>query len=183
MGSPHSASPIHAPGRALLALGLAGVLALGLLVPADASSHREAPMIAEDPAADNTDLYAFVPPDDPDSVTLIANWSGFQEPGGGPNYFKFGDDVLYEINVDNDGDAVEDVTYQFRFSTTTVDPNSFLYATGPITSIEDTTWNRPQTYTITKVEDGASTALGSGLLTPPSNAGPRSTPDYESLAA
>ncbi|MDP9020261.1 MAG: DUF4331 domain-containing protein, partial [Actinomycetota bacterium] len=101
-------------------------------------------MIAEDFPADNTDVYAFVAPDDPDSVTLIANWFGFQEPGGGPNYFKFGDDVLYEIKVDNNGDAVEDVTYQFRFSTTTVDPNSFLYATGPITSIEDPTWNRPQ---------------------------------------
>jgi hypothetical protein len=171
-------SRLSAP-RLVLAAGLSGVLALGLLASADGSSHREAPMIAEDPAADNTDVYAFVPPDDPDTVTLIANWNGFQEPGGGPNYFKFGDDVLYEIKVDSDGDAVEDVTYGFRFSTTTVDPNSFLYATGPITSIEDDTWNRPQRYTVTR----NGTEIASNLLTPPANVGPRSTPDYESLAA
>ncbi len=136
-------------------------------------------MTAEDPVADNTDVYAFVPPDDPDTATLIANWNGFQEPGGGPNYFKFGDDVLYEIKVDNDGDAVEDVTYGFRFSTTTVDPNSFLYATGPITSIDDDTWNRPQRYTVLRNGD----PIASNLLTPPANVGPRSTPDYPSLAA
>ncbi len=170
--------------RLALVAGLGGLLGLSTLVSADdASSHREAPMIAEDFPADNTDVYAFVAPDDPDSVTLIANWFGFQEPGGGPNYFKFGDDVLYEIKVDNNGDAVEDVTYQFRFSTTTVDPNSFLYATGPITSIEDPTWNRPQEYTVTKVENGTSEVIASGLRTPPANVGPRSTPDYESLAA
>jgi hypothetical protein len=165
--------------RLLLAAGLSTILALGLLVSADASSHREAPMIAEDPAADNTDVYAFVPPDEPDTVTLIANWNGFQEPGGGPNYFKFGDDVLYEIKVDSDGDAVEDVTYGFRFSTTTVDPNSFLYATGPIASIEDETWNRPQSYTVFR----NGTEIATNLLTPPANVGPRSTPNYESLAA
>lgn len=166
-----------------LAGGLGSLLAVSALVSADASSHREAPMIAEDPVADNTDLYAFVAPDDPDSVTLIANWYGFQEPGGGPNYFKFGDDVLYEINVDNNGDAVEDVSYQFRFSTTTVDPNSFLYATGPITRIDDPTWNRPQEYTVTKVANGSSTVIASGLRTAPANVGPRSTPNYEALAA
>jgi hypothetical protein len=169
--------------RMALAGGLGGLLALSTLVSADASSHREAPMIAEDPTADNTDVYAFVAPDAPDSVTFIANWNGFQEPGGGPNYYKFGDDVLYEIKVDNNGDAVEDVTYQFRFSTTTVDPNSLLYATGPITSIHDSTWNRPQDYTVTKVENGSSQVIASGLRTPPVNAGPRSTPNYEGLAA
>ncbi len=169
--------------RVALAAGLGSLLAVSALVSADASSHREAPMIAEDPVADNTDLYAFVAPDDPDSVTLIANWYGFQEPGGGPNYYKFGDDVLYEINVDNNGDAVEDVSYQFRFSTTTVDPNSFLYATGPITSIDDPAWNRPQEYTVTKVANGTSTVIASGLRTAPANVGPRSTPNYEGLAA
>jgi hypothetical protein len=136
-------------------------------------------MITEDPVADNTDVYAFVAPDEPDMVTLIANWQGFQEPGGGPNYFRFGDDVLYEIKVDSDGDAVEDVTYGFRFNTTTVDPNSFLYATGPISSIDDDTWNRPQSYTVFRNGD----AIANNLLTPPANVGPRSTPDYPSLAA
>ncbi len=169
--------------RAALGLGLATTMALAVLVPASGSSHREAPLITEDPAADNTDVYAFVSPDDPDSTTLISNFTGFQEPGGGPNYFKFGDDVLYKIHIDNDGDAVEDITYEFRFSTTTVDPDNYLYATGPIESIESDAWNRPQTYTVTKVENGRRTVIGSDLLSPPNNVGPRSTPDYESLAA
>jgi hypothetical protein len=170
--------------RIALAGGLSGAVVLAMLIPAQGSSHREAPLIAEDPAADNTDVYAFVSPDDPDSVTLISNFTGFQEPGGGPNYFKFGDDVLYEIHVDNDGDAVEDITYEFRFSTTTVNPDTYLYANNaPIESIESDAWNRPQTYTVTKVEDGQRSVVGSDLLTPPNNVGPRSTPDYESLAA
>jgi hypothetical protein len=151
-------------------------------VSADASSHREAPMISKDPVADNTDVYAFIAPDAPDSVTLIANYQGFQEPGGGPNYYEFGDDVLYEVKIDNDGDAEPDVTYEFRFSTTTVDPNTFLYATGPIDDIDGATWNRPQTYTVTKVADGTRSTVASGLRTAPSNVGPRSTPDYPSLA-
>ena len=84
---------------------------------AKASSHREAPLISEDPVADNTDVYAFVSPDRPDSVTLVANYIPLEEPAGGPNFAKFGDDVLYELHVDNDGDAQEDLTYQFRFKT------------------------------------------------------------------
>ena len=139
-------------------------------------------MISKDPVADNTDVYAFVDSDDPGMVNLISNFQGFQEPGGGPNYFEFGDDVLYEIKIDNNGDAVEDVTYGFRFTTTTVDPNTFLYATGPITTVEDETWNRPQEYTVTRTAGGNSETVASGLRSAPSNVGPRSTPDYESLA-
>src|SRR6185436_14532065 len=101
------------------------------------SSHREAPEITEDPVADNTDVYAFVSPDAPSTVTLISNYIPFQEPGGGPNYFRFGDDVLYEIKVDNDADAKPDVSYEFRFTTTTRHPDSFLYATGPVTGPTD----------------------------------------------
>ncbi|MGI8758149.1 MAG: DUF4331 domain-containing protein [Acidimicrobiales bacterium] len=161
---------------------MGALLGLSTLVSADASSHREAPMIAEDPPADNTDVYAFVAPDAPDSVTLIANYQGFQEPGGGPNYFEFGDDVLYEINVDNNGDAIADVTYEFRFTGTTVDPNTFLYATGPIDSIDDPDWNLPQEYTVTKVADGTRTNVAAGLRTVPANVGPRTIPDYPALA-
>ena len=83
--------------------------------PLRASSHREAPLISQDPLADNTDVYAFVSPSNPDRVTLIANFIPFEAPYGGPNFFKFDDNVLYEIKVDNNGDAVEDVTFQFRF--------------------------------------------------------------------
>ncbi len=70
------------------------------------SSHREAPEISKDPVADSTDLYAFVSPDSPDTVTLIANYIPLQGPDGGPNFYEFGDDVIYDINIDNNGDAL-----------------------------------------------------------------------------
>jgi uncharacterized protein DUF4331 len=159
--------------------------ALGVLVPLPvrASSHREAPLISQDPSADNTDLYAFVSPDRPGTVTIVANYVPLEEPAGGPNFNKFGDDVLYAINVDNDGDGEEDVSYRFRFKTTIRNPDTFLYNTGPITSLDDPHWNMPQTYTVARVEHGNTTLLGSGLPTPPVNVGPRSTPNYDALAA
>jgi hypothetical protein len=93
------------------------------------SSHREAPEISKDPVADNTDVYAFVSPDRSDTVTLIANYIPLEGPAGGPNFYEFGDDVLYEINIDNDGDGAADITYQFTFQTQTRNPNTFLYNT------------------------------------------------------
>ena len=116
-----------------------------------ASSHREAPLISQDPLADNTDTYAFVSPASPDKVVLIANYIPLQAPYGGPNFFKFDDNVLYEIMVDNNGDAVEDLTYQFRFNTVTMNPNTFLYNTGPITSLDDPDFNVRQYYSVTEV--------------------------------
>jgi len=116
------------------------------------SSHREAPEISKDPVADNTDTYAFVSPDKPNTVTLIANFIPSQIPEGGPNFYEFGDDVLYEIIISNRGKAQDDITYQFRFTTVIRNPNTFLYNTGPITKITDATWNRPQTYSVTRVE-------------------------------
>ncbi|CAN5914712.1 DUF4331 domain-containing protein [soil metagenome] len=168
--------------RLLLALGLVAAMVVSGTAGVDASSHREAPLITEDPVADNTDVYAYVAPDAADSVTLISNFQGFQEPGGGPNYFRFGDDVLYEIHIDNDGDAEADVTYQFRFNTKTVDPNTYQYNTGPITNITDETWNRPQTYSVYRIKDGRRRKIARNKLTPPVNIGPRSTPNYEQLA-
>src|SRR5579875_3236659 len=142
------------------------------------SSHREAPDISKDPVADNTDLYAFVSPDNPSTVTLIANFIPLEGPAGGPNFFEFGEDVLYEINIDNNGDGDADITYQFQFQTQTRNPDTFLYNTGPITSLSDPHWNRPQFYSVTKVKHGLSTVLGSGLPCPPCNIGPTSTPNY-----
>ena len=98
------------------------------------SSHREAPQISKDPVADCTDLYAFVSPDQPDTVTLIANYVPLQAPDGGPNFYEFGDDVLYAINIDNDGDGDADISFQFQFTSRITDPDTFLYNTGPITS-------------------------------------------------
>jgi hypothetical protein len=146
------------------------------------SSHREAPQICTDPVCDSTDVYAFVSPDDADTVTLIANYVPLQLPSGGPNFFEFGNDVLYEINIDNDGDGKADVTYEFRFDTKITNPNTFLYNTGPINSLTDKDWNRRQTYSVTRVAGGRSQTLGRGLACPPCNIGPASTPNYTSLA-
>jgi hypothetical protein len=145
------------------------------------SSHREAPEISKDPVADGTDTYAFVSPDDPDTVTLIANFIPLQKPDGGPNFYEFGDDVLYEIHVANSGRAKPNVTYQFRFETKIRNPKTFLYNTGPIADIGDTTWNRPQYYSVTRIKDGERKILGRGLACPPVNVGVRSTPDYATL--
>ena len=176
---------------ALGAVGLAGALISGALVTAGASSHREAPLITEDPVADLTDLYAFVSPDDPDTVTLIANVIPFEKPAGGPNFNKFGDDVLYEFHIDSNGDAVADRDYQFRFNTTTANGATFLYNTGQVTTLDDPDLNVRQTYSVVlrerkkddksdKGEDLRRKAtLGSGLPTAPANVGVRSTPDYE----
>ncbi len=118
------------------------------------SSHREAPEISKDPVADNTDVYAFVDPVDPTKVTLIANYIPFEEPAGGPNFFQFGDDVLYEIKIDNDGDARADLIYQFRFNTSITNPATFLYNTGPITSLTSPSWNLRQSYSVTRLVVG-----------------------------
>ncbi len=123
------------------------------------SSHREAPAISQDPVADNTDTYAFVSPDDPDTVTIIANYLPLEAPFGGPNFFEFGDDVLYKIHIDNNGDGKPDITYQFQFKTEIRNPNTFLYNTGPITSIDSPNWNRRQFYSVTRIKDGTSTVL------------------------
>ncbi len=152
------------------------------------SSHREAPEISKDPSADNTDVYAFVSPDKAGTVTLLANFMPFELPYGGPNFNEFSDDVLYEIHISNGGKAQADITYQFRFHTTVRNPNSFLYNVGPITSPTDANWNRPQTYTVTRVDRTASSrhlggVLGKNLTCPPANVGSRSTPNYPALAA
>jgi len=147
------------------------------------SSHREAPAISKDPVADNTDTYAFVSPDDPGTVTIISNYLPLEAPFGGPNFFEFGDDVLYEIHIDNDADGRPDITYQFEFTTQVRNPDTFLYNTGPIGAIDSPNWNRRQFYTVTRVDRWRERVLASGLACPPCNIGPSSTPDYETLAS
>src|SRR5436853_3168428 len=131
-------------------LALAGLaLALGA-APARAASHREAPLMTLDPAADITDVYAFVSYDTANlarvsadrKVTLILNVIPAQEPSSGPNYFAFDDNVLYELHVDNDKDGdAEDVIYQFRFQTTVDKPDQFVatLALPPVTDHEGPT--------------------------------------------
>ncbi|HEX4518905.1 MAG TPA: DUF4331 domain-containing protein, partial [Gaiellaceae bacterium] len=155
------------------------------------SSHREAPAISQDPVADNADTYAFVSPDDPTTVTIITNYVPLEGPPGGPNFFEFGDDVLYSIFVDNDGDALPEIEYQFQFRTTLQNEETFLYNTGPIGSLTDPNWNKRQLYNVSVVRSKGphgpgpgdkSKNLGMNLSCPPCNIGPRSTPNYDALA-
>ena len=147
------------------------------------SSHREAPEISKDPVADNTDVYAFVSPDKPSTVTLIANFIPGQIPDGGPNFFEFGDDVTYKINISNAGKSEDDIVYSFNFTTKVRNPGTFLYNTGPIKKVSDTTWNRPQFYSVTRTAGGSSKVLASDLTCPPVNVGWRSTFEYDDIAA
>jgi hypothetical protein len=146
------------------------------------SSHREAPETAMDPAADNTDVYAFVSPDKPDTVTLIANFIPFQLPDGGPNFNEFSNDVRYTIHVSNTNRTYDDLAYEFRFTTTVRTPGTFLYNTGPITALDSPNWNRYQTYTVTKITRGKRQVIAKDLQCPPCNVGERSTPNYAKLA-
>ena len=171
------------------ATGLAGALLIGLTTVSGvmASSHREAPLIGGDPAADNTDLYAFVSPDDPTKLTIVANYIPLQQPGGGPNFHPFDDAVLYQIHIDNTGDGRDDVSYDFRFQTKAKSGkhgvSSFLYNNGPIASVNDATWLVPQQYKVVRTTKHGHKTLGADLRTVPANIGPRSTPNYATLAA
>jgi hypothetical protein len=147
------------------------------------SSHREAPEVSKDPVVDSSDLYAFVSPDASDTVTFIANYVPLQNPAGGPNFYEFGDDVLYAINIDTDGDGVADIVYQFTFESELEIPSTFLYNTGPIESLSSANWNRRQFYSVTRVDHFGAHVLGQHLACPPCNIGPLSTPNYASLAS
>src|SRR5437867_11019223 len=189
--------------RCLTAAALAVALAAG---PARAASHREAPLMTLDPAADITDVYAFVSYDAANvaraaadrKVTLIMNAVPGQEPGSGPNYFAFDDNVLYVLHVDNNRDGVaEDVSYEFEFNTQVENPDQFLATLGggplpPIDTLDAAGLSRKQRYTGTDVRNCRKgrrkcdrTVLfgGKALLTVPSNIGPRTMPRYEALAA
>jgi|HubBroStandDraft_6_1064221.scaffolds.fasta_scaffold98880_2 hypothetical protein len=145
------------------------------------SSHREAPEISKDPVADNTDTYAFVSPDFPDTVTIITNYLPTEVPAGGPTFFEFGNDVLYKINIDNNGDGLADISYEFNFETRLDNVNTFLYNTGTIGSLADPNWNKKQFYTVTRRDKHGAKVLGEGLACPPCNIGPHSTPNYSQL--
>jgi hypothetical protein len=152
---------------AVALLGLAGVVGAAKLGPGvgQASSHREAPLIAEDPSADLTDLYAFRSPDKPNTVTILANVIPGEDPAAGPNWYTFSPNARYNLKVDTNGDARADVTYRFQFQT----------KTGPF-FLGDTA----QPYTVTRIAGGKSSVVARGT-TAPNNIGPRSTPGYHGL--
>ncbi|WP_240047184.1 DUF4331 domain-containing protein [Hymenobacter nivis] len=137
--------------------------------PLEASSHREAPLIADDPLADNTDVYAFVDPNDKDRVVLIADYIPFQLPQGGPNYSTFGENVRYEVHVKNNGaTAGDNITYRFTFTRMNEDPSTFF-------NVRLGKQNLKTTYTCEKsVNGGAFTAIVTNGVVPAYNIGPRS---------
>lgn len=153
-----------------------------LPVQAYASSHSEAPGTARDRLADDTDLYAFVAADAPEALTIIGNWVPLLEPNAGPNFHGFDDDVDYYMNIDNIGDGLDHVRFEFDFTTHRRNGATFLYNTGPVTSLSDPDLNVYQTCTITRIDNGMETVLATDLMVAPNYVGPVSMPDYEALA-
>ncbi len=174
--------------RGLAAAAAVGALLAGSLASlgpqlAGASSHREAPLVAADPAVDNTDLYAFVSPERPDYLTFVANWIPFEEPNGGPNFYPFATDATYNIYVDNDGDAKADATFRWTFKTDDRrGTNTFLYNNGPVTSLDDENLLVRQTYTLESSFNGGPfvTRIKDAPVAP-SRTGPAGMPEYGKL--
>jgi len=189
-GSPPSVRRGGFPRRAAAVFavtGLAFATAVAGFGPGSAqgSSHREAPLIAADPAVDNTDFYAFASPDTPGSVMLVANFQPFEEPNGGPNFYPFATDAAYKINVDSDGDAKADVVFRWRFKNDDQRKNdTFLYNNGEVTSLDDENLLFKQTYTLDVSYDGGR-RYGQTILkdapVAPSFTGKASMPDYKQL--
>ncbi|MFE1752312.1 DUF4331 domain-containing protein [Streptomyces anandii] len=172
------------------ALAAGGLAAAGTaaLVPgtASASSHREAPLISGTPQYDNTDVYAFVSPDKPDTTTIVANWIPFEEPAGGPNFYTFADDAQYDLHVDNNGDAQSELIFRYTFKTHVKNKNTFLYNTGAVKSLDDPNLNVTQTYDIDLIKLRhqklvSKTRLADNVPVAPSNVGKASMPDYGKL--
>ncbi|KPI18215.1 Protein of unknown function DUF4331 [Actinobacteria bacterium OK074] len=172
------------------ALAAGGLTAAGVSVlepgAASASSHREAPLISGTPQYDNTDLYAFVSPDKPDTTTIIANWIPFEEPAGGPNFYQFADDAQYDLHVDNNGDAQSELIFRYTFKTHVKNKNTFLYNTGAVTSLDDPDLNVTQTYDIDLIKLKNSkvvskTKMADDVPVAPSDVGKASMPRYYPL--
>jgi hypothetical protein len=173
--------------------GVAAILTVALaFVPLSgfASSHREAPVTALDTKADITDWYAFVSYNNPNNLVFVMNVDPFLEPSNGPNYFPFDPNILYEMKIDNNHDGIPDVIFQFRFTTQIKLPDVFTGFVGgidgipPITSLSGpgaAGLSLSQTYTVTMVKNGNPTQLASGLYAVPSNVGPRTMPNYNTL--
>lgn len=176
----HGAIALACTGGLLTAVGFAG---LGPLA-ATASSHREAPLISGTPQYDGTDLYAFRSPEAQNTVTLVANWLPFEEPAGGPNFYSFATDAQYDIKVDNNADAKPDVTFRWTFKDHYVSGNTFLAATGPVTSLTDKDLNYYQTYKLVRIaKNGKTKTIVNKKRVAPSNIGKASMPNYAALRA
>jgi len=152
------------------------------------SSHREAPLTSQDPTADDTDLYAYTAKDAPGALTVVANWIPFEDPAGGPNFYRFDDRARYYVNVDNTGDGAPDVRYRFTFRTRVGNQDTFLYALPGVSSISDPKLNVKQFMTVERLtyRDGrvrSTRTIGRNLPVAPNNVGPKTIPDYDGVAA
>ncbi|MFJ4789434.1 DUF4331 domain-containing protein [Streptomyces sp. NPDC088794] len=183
-------------GRRNIAALICGALAAGGLAAAgtaalepgvaSASSHREAPLISGTPQYDNTDLYAFASPDKANTTTIVANWIPFEEPAGGPNFYQFADDAQYDLHIDNNGDALDDLIFRYTFSTQIKNKKTFLYNTGPVTSLTDPDLNITQSYDIDLIrlkhgKQSYKARIADDIPAAPSNVGKASMPDYAKL--
>src|SRR3954465_4243781 len=168
---------------------IAALIAAAIAVPLSfGSSHREAPLTSIDPTGDDTDLYAYTAADAPGALTVVANWIPFEDPAGGPNFYRFDDRAAYYFNIDNTGDGQADVRYRFKFRTRVRNPNSFLYALPGVTGIGDPKLNVVQTYSIRREryrngKEISSRQIASGLPVAPNNVGPKTIPNYNAVAA
>jgi uncharacterized protein DUF4331 len=175
---------VHGVAAALIAAvaAIAVVVAVGV-----GSSHREAPLTSLDPTGDDTDVYAFTAKDAPGALTVVANWIPFEDPAGGPNFYRFDDRAHYYVNVDNTGDGVWDVRYSFTFRTKIGNKDTFLYALPGVSSITDPKLNVKQFYDVTRLKYRkgrlvSSKVVGRSLPVAPNNVGPKTFPDYNAVA-
>ncbi|WP_089103000.1 DUF4331 domain-containing protein [Streptomyces hyaluromycini] len=183
-------------GRKGLVTLICGALATGAITAASvaalepgaasASSHREAPLISGTPQYDNTDLYAFVSPDKSDTTTIVSDYIPFEEPAGGPNFYQFADDAQYDIHIDNNGDALDDLIFRYTFSTKIKNKKTFLYNTGVVDSLNDPDLNVTQSYDLDliKLKNGRQqykTRIADNIPAAPSDVGKASMPDYAKL--
>src|SRR4051794_25629637 len=176
--------------RTALVAALMAALAAGGLTgaPSSGSSHREAPLSSIDPTGDDTDVYAFTANDAPGSLTIVGNWIPFEDPAGGPNFYRFDDRAHYYFNIDNTGDGRPDIRYQFAFKTHYRNKNSFLYAAPKVESINSPKLFQYQTYTVTRElykngKETRSEVIAHGVRVAPNNVGPKTIPNYGQVAA
>jgi hypothetical protein len=169
---------------------LAAVMAAAVAVPLSiGSSHREAPNISNDPAADNTDTYAWTAADAPGALTVAADWIPGQNPAGGPNFFRWDDKARYYIHLDNNGDGRPDISYRFKFKTHVKNKNSFLYALPGASGFNDPKLNVVQRYSIVREthkyrgrkDIEKEKTIARGLPAAPSDIGPKTFPNYQAF--
>jgi len=159
-------------------------IAAGASITVMASSHREAPAIAEDQFVDNTDVYSFISPTNPDRLVIVADYVPLLLPQSGPNFYRFSDEARYEVHIDNDGDAKEDITYRWTFENHLKNDKTFLYNTGAVDSLDSPNLNVTQTYNLDRINEntGKKTRILSNAPVAPWNVGKRSFPNYETVA-